>query len=87
MCTERPVVLSLQQRLAIRTPGELMWHTMNKLDILTDISTPATQVVVHAHSHDKEILICVKINTGEGIEVRIAEYDVALGSSQPGAGL
>ena len=64
-----------------------MWHTMNKLDILTDISTPATQVVVHAHSHDKEILICVKINTGEGVEVRIAKYDVTLGSSQPGAGV
>lgn len=64
-----------------------MWHTMNKLDILENISTPATQVVVHAHSNDKEILICVKINTREGIEVRIAEYDVALGSSQPKAGV
>ena len=40
-----------------------------------DISAPATQVVVHAHSNDKEILICVEINTREGIEVRIAEYD------------
>ena len=52
-----------------------------------DISAPATQVVVHAHSNDKEILICVEINTGEGVEVRIAEYDVALGSSQPDAGV
>ena len=32
-------------------------------------------------------MICIKINTGEGIEVRIAEYDVALGSSQPEAGV
>ena len=32
-------------------------------------------------------MICVKINTGEGIEVRIAEYNVALGSSQPEVGV
>jgi hypothetical protein len=32
-------------------------------------------------------LIRVEINTGEGVEVRIAEYDVALGSSQPDVGV
>jgi hypothetical protein len=55
---------------------------MNELDVLAYVGTPAMQVMMHPHSDNQEILVRVEIHYGERVEVRIAEYYVALRSSQ-----
>jgi hypothetical protein len=59
---------------------------MNELDVLAYIGTPAPQVMVHPHRDDQEVLVCVEIHYEERVEARIAEYYVALRSSQSGVG-
>src|SRR5712675_1879961 len=56
---------------------------MNEFEVLVDICTPATQIVVHPHGDHKKILVCVQVDPGDVVEIRVAEYYVALGSSQP----
>ena len=57
---------------------------MNEFKVLADVCAPASQVMVHPHRDHQKVLVCVQVHTRDGVEIRIAEYYVALGSSQPG---
>jgi len=88
MYIEPPAVLSLKSRshnseAAERDTG----HTLDEFEVLADISAPTSQVVVHPHRDHQEVLICVHIHPGDSVEIRIAEYYVALCSPQPGIGI
>jgi hypothetical protein len=56
---------------------------MNKVEVLADIGTPASQIMVHPHCNHQEVLVRIQVHPGEGIEVGVTEYNVALRSSQP----
>ena len=56
---------------------------MNEFEVLADICTPASQIMVHPHCDHEKILVCVQVHPRDGVEVRVAEYYVALGSPQP----
>ena len=40
--------------------------------------------MVHPHRDHQKVLVCVQVHTRDGVEIRVAEYYMALGSSQPG---
>jgi len=56
---------------------------MNEFEVLANIGTPAAQIMVHPHGGHKKILVCVQVHPRDGVEICVAEYYVALGSSQP----
>jgi hypothetical protein len=57
---------------------------MDEFKVLADICSPASQVMVHPHRDHQKVLVCVQVHPRDGVEIRVAEYYVALGSSQPG---
>jgi hypothetical protein len=57
---------------------------MDEFKVLADICTPASQVMVHPHRDYQKVLVCIQVHTRDSVEIRVAEYYVALGPSQPG---
>jgi hypothetical protein len=53
---------------------------VDELEVLADVRTPASQIVVHPHRDHQEVLVRVHVHPGERVEVRITEYYVALRS-------
>jgi hypothetical protein len=67
--------------------GRNAGHTMDEFEVFADIGAPASQVVVHPHRDYQEVLVCVHIHPVKRVEIRIAEYYMALCSPQPGVGI
>lgn len=88
MYIEPPAVLSLKWHFHDSEAAERdIRHTLDEFEVLADIGAPTSQVVVHPHRDHQEVLICVHIYPRDGVEIRIAEYYVALCSPQPGIGI